>query len=50
MIKTLSTGYYNFYMKKYSEELSKEFADEQPTDKYTLYKRLSKVRRNVDRK
>ena len=32
------------------EELQKEFGDEKPTDKYALYKRLSKVRRTVDRK
>lgn len=50
VIETLSVGYYNYYIKKYSEELQKEFADEEPCDKYTLYKRLSKVRRNVDKK
>ena len=50
MIETLSVGYYNYYMKKYFEELQKEFADERPTDKYALYKRLTKVRRTVDRK
>lgn len=37
-------------MKKYFEELQGEFGDEKPCDKYALYKRLSKVRRNVDRK
>ena len=50
VIETLSVGYYNFYMKKYFEELQAEFGDEKPCDKYTLYKRLTKVRRNVDRK
>jgi hypothetical protein len=43
-------GYYNFYVTKYAEELEKEFGDEKPSDKYTLYKKLTSVRRTVDRK
>lgn len=50
MIETLSVGYYNYYIKKYSEELQNEFQDEEPCDKYSLYKKLTKVRRTVDKK
>lgn len=50
VIETLSVGYYNYFIKKYAEELQREFADEEPCDKYTLYKRLARVRRNIHKK
>lgn len=50
VIETLSVGYYNYYIIKYSEELQKEFEDEKPCDKYTLYKKMSSVKRRVDKR
>lgn len=50
MIETLSIGFYNFYLKSYSEELEKEFQNEKPCDKYTIYKRLSNLKRKVNKK
>jgi hypothetical protein len=46
----LSVGYYNKYLKLYSEELEREFAEEDPYDKYTLYKKLSKIKRKVSKR
>lgn len=50
VIEILSVGFYNFYLKCYSDELRKEFESEKPCDKYTVYKKLSRIRRNTNKK
>jgi hypothetical protein len=44
VIETLSVGAYNYYILQYSEALQEEFKSEEPLDKYTLYKKLSKIK------
>lgn len=50
MNEALAVGYYNNYLKSYSEELEKELANEEPCDKYTMYKKLNKIKRRVNKK
>ena len=40
----MSVGAYNYYILQYSEALSREFSDEQPLDRYTLYRRLNRIK------